>query len=142
MVTITLKNISDHDIYGAFAVTRTAAGETFHGIEIKNEKGVRAPLTRYGHIAKGETPPADKPNQSQNQNASQGGGSEGSPFTGSVVSVTIPPGGVSRDAIIANKLYDLSQPGKYSIQVNKWDGESKTMATSNTIIITVIPAAP
>jgi hypothetical protein len=142
LVTITLKNISDHDIYGAFAVTHSAVGESFHGIEIKSEKGVRAPLTRYGHLAKGETPPADKTAQSQNQKAPQAGGSDESPFTGSVVSVTIPPGGISRDAIVANKLYDLSQPGKYSIQVNKWDVKSKTMVTSNIITVTVIPAAP
>lgn len=134
LVLITLTNISDHDLYDSVPVTSSPAGENSYGIEIRNDKGVRAPLTRYGYIARGEVPPPE-------MNASQPGEWMGSLFTGSVLLVTVEPGKTSGAAIRANELYDLSRPGKYSIQVTKRDDENKTIVTSNTITVTVAPAA-
>ncbi len=143
MVKITMTNISHHDIYGSIAVaTNSVLGENFYEIEVKNHKGVRAPLTRYGYLARGKVPPPDKSPPSLSGNASQPGDARDALFMGSVVSTTIPPEESSGDAIIANKLYDLSQPGKYSIQVTHRDPESKTTVRSNTITVTVVPIQP
>ena len=139
-VVITLTNISDHDIYDSVPVTSSPAGENYYGIEIRDDKGVRAPLTRFGYIARGEKPPPDKPAQSQNGNADQTRDWGGSFYSGSELTVTVEPGKDSYAAIIANQQYDLSRPGKYSIQVSHWDYESKTIVLSNTITVTVVPA--
>jgi hypothetical protein len=37
------------------------------------------------------------------------------------------------------QLYDLSQPGEYTVQVSRVDEETKTLVKSNTITITVKP---
>lgn len=36
-------------------------------------------------------------------------------------------------------LYDLSKPGQYTIQVRRWDDETKTWVKSNTLTVTVTP---
>jgi hypothetical protein len=129
-VGITLTNISDHDIYDSVPVGSSPSGEFYYRIEIRNDKGVRAPLTRFGYIARGEVPPPE----------AQPGHLDDLIFASSVLLVTVEPGKVSGAVIMANELYDLSRSGKYSIQVNRWDDESKTTVTSNTITVTVVPA--
>lgn len=36
-------------------------------------------------------------------------------------------------------LYDLSEPGNYTVQVSRFDGDSKTLVKSNTVTVTVVP---
>ena len=49
------------------------------------------------------------------------------------------PGESWRDLILMKNLYDLSQPGQYTIQVRRWDDETKTWVKSNTLTVTVTP---
>jgi hypothetical protein len=41
--------------------------------------------------------------------------------------------------ISVSDLYDLSKPGQYTIQVRRWDDETKTWVKSNTLTVTVTP---
>lgn len=144
-VKISLVNRSDHDI--GLNVERTCpCGEAHANIEVQDEKGVRAPLTRRGHIMRGEAVDsvAEGPTGTQTGNAAQPapGRVEDDLVVGSDFFYTLQPGKALNDVILANKLYDLSKPGKYSIQVSRFDPESKTTVTSNTITVTVVPATP
>ena len=42
------------------------------------------------------------------------------------------------DRLNLNKLYKLSRPGKYTIQVNRYD-DAKTLVKSNIIAVTLAP---
>jgi hypothetical protein len=48
-------------------------------------------------------------------------------------------GTTGNDFCHLDKLYDLSKPGKYTIQASRFDDESKTWVKSNTITLTVVP---
>jgi hypothetical protein len=49
------------------------------------------------------------------------------------------PGDSVNAEIILNRDYDLSKPGKYSVQAVATDPATKTTATSNTLSVTVLP---
>ncbi len=53
--------------------------------------------------------------------------------------VSLNPGQDWRNTLRVSDLYDLSKPGQYTIQVRRWDDETKTWVKSNTITITVTP---
>lgn len=53
--------------------------------------------------------------------------------------VSIGPGEDWWDTIKVNDLYDLHKPGTYTLQVRRWDDETKTWVKSNTITLTVTP---
>ena len=58
-------------------------------------------------------------------------------FVGSVFRATLQPGKTQTDEIDVSKEYDLSKPGRYTIQAQRWDDESHTNVKSNTITITL-----
>lgn len=47
------------------------------------------------------------------------------------------PGRSLLEKVVLNKLFDLNQPGKYTIQVEKVDDLSKTVIKSNIVAVTV-----
>jgi len=53
--------------------------------------------------------------------------------------VSLGPGEDWWDTIKVNDLYDLHKPGTYTLQVRRWDDETKTWVKSNTITLTVTP---
>ena len=50
------------------------------------------------------------------------------------------PGDTFTRDLDVSGLYDLSQPGNYTVQVSRFDDESKTWVKSNTVTITIVPA--
>lgn len=46
---------------------------------------------------------------------------------------------MSGGRIIVSKIYDMTRPGKYTIQVSRVDEESKVIVKSNIITVTVVP---
>jgi hypothetical protein len=56
------------------------------------------------------------------------------------VLMTLLPGKTITEEIIVNKLFDLSTPGTYTVQVRRMDNETKTLVISNTIKVTVTSA--
>jgi hypothetical protein len=99
-------------------------GEVDNWIDVRDENGKLAPQTQYGKKIKGDesTPPAAT-------NASS-------------MAVEMKPGETARAHIQVTKLFDLSRPGKYTIQVDRFDrleNGSGAWAKSNIITVTVIP---
>jgi hypothetical protein len=54
-----------------------------------------------------------------------------------IYSIPLPPGGSDHDSIPLDEYYDLSKPGLYTISAERSDPNSKTVAKSNTITVTV-----
>jgi len=53
--------------------------------------------------------------------------------------VSLKPGQDWRNGVSVSDLCDLSKPGQYTIQVRRWDDETKTWVKSNAITVTVTP---
>lgn len=53
--------------------------------------------------------------------------------------LTLDPGEAWRDAILVNSLYQLVQPGEYTLRARRWDRENKTWVKSNKITDTIAP---
>ena len=51
----------------------------------------------------------------------------------------VKPGATFEDHVDLTSIYDLSQPGKYTVQVQRTDAVSKTLVKSNTVTVTVTP---
>jgi hypothetical protein len=56
---------------------------------------------------------------------------------GSGYAAYLEPGQTLKGEVDVSESYDLSQPGKYTIQASRYDYETKTWVKSNTITITV-----
>jgi len=57
----------------------------------------------------------------------------------SATTVDLKPGQTLTDEFPVAKRFDLTQPGKYTIQASRYDYETKTWVKSNTITLTVEP---
>jgi hypothetical protein len=87
---------------------------------VRDDKGNSPPETKYQRVLRGEEPLTE-------------------PWVASVATISVDPGKTFSDAMIANKFYDLSKPGKYKIQVQRTDPASKVVVKSNVITVTVTP---
>jgi hypothetical protein len=118
IVNIVLTNTSEsRDHFAEYLVSRNAA-EFDYWIDVRDEKGKAAPQTKYGIKLKGDGvhPPAAT--------------------TSNSFDLPFKPGEIVRPRIVVNKLFDLSQPGVYTIQVSRFDLESGATAHSNIIKVT------
>lgn len=61
-------------------------------------------------------------------------------ITGSSAQVPLNPGQTFDDTVDIGTVYDLSEPGKYTVQIQRLDTDDQVEATSNTITINVTPA--
>jgi len=106
----TFINTSDHDIFESI-------GTPGRAINIKVFSGNKpVPETPYGLKAHGR---------------------DSRPFVGSVFRAAIRPGKLFKVEADLSKEYDLSKPGKYTVQAERWDSDIHQMVESNTITITV-----
>jgi hypothetical protein len=96
-----------------------------YDIEVWTEKSVRANETKMGRIRNNHTTPEDE-REPEIIVASGGDG-------------PLEPGKTLTDHVNVSDLYDLSGPGKYTIQFERFDPETKTSVASNKIVVTVIP---
>jgi hypothetical protein len=60
-------------------------------------------------------------------------------YLGSSQERYLKPGEAVKDELVVSNRYDLSQPGKYTIKVQRIDTETMAMVESNTITMTVTP---
>lgn len=60
-------------------------------------------------------------------------------FTFNDFAVQLQPGEAIQDETDIRTLYEIDQPGKYTIQVQRVDNETKTTVKSNTITVTIVP---
>src|ERR1700730_9965353 len=88
---------------------------------VRDNQGNPAPLTEYGrHVLKGE-------------------GSLPPLVTHFAGFSTLQPGESLKCDVVITRFYDLSQPRKYTIQVERIHDSLKMVAKSNTITVTVTP---
>lgn len=102
-------------------------GEYFSRVLIQDDRGKAVSSSKYGRELTGKdaTP--------------QGHGPYYLPpdALGGLIGFELPPGKTLGDGMILSKLHDLSRPGKYTVQVERFDESTKTFVKSNKITITV-----
>jgi len=122
-LSIVLKNTSDHEIMLGRSV-QPDHGELHHDVEVRDDKGDLAPETEYHRKIKGRLPATP-------------GKAPPPPNVWSDILTSIKPGETRNDDLTISKLYDLSKPGKYTIQVSRFDEDTKAVVKSNTITVNV-----
>jgi hypothetical protein len=121
-------------------------GEIFTDVEVRDAKGELAPETKYYRLLRGKpdtsaNPPA--PEKSGEAPATSGRPEPRPMFRWSFTGVMLRPGEFREEDIVVSKLYDLSQPGRYTISATRrlsdvtTDPNSKLIAKSNTLTITI-----
>jgi hypothetical protein len=118
---ITLTNISDHEIKLARAV-REDQGESNHDVIVKDDGGNLAPRKK---------PVREGKNEAEREINALPMGSE--------IVFALQPGESLKDGIVLSRMYDFSQPGKYTVQVERYDYVTKAVVKSNTISVTLTP---
>jgi hypothetical protein len=120
-VQVTLKNITDHDIFVSRDFARETA-ERNYVIDVRDESGQIAPDTAYNRKRK-------DPGDAKHPNVRYG----------SHMLETLKPGEELNDDAVVTKLYDITLPGKYSLQVSRQssDAPGGNIVKSNKIGITV-----
>jgi hypothetical protein len=120
------KNTSAHRITLATQKPDQEQVGPVYKIDVLDSAGASAPEKDAGRLAKirDQSPPF------AGQEAAQRHGEE---------ALSLKPGEEWWDAISVSQFYDLSKPGQYTIQLRRWDDETKTWVKSNTITLTVTP---
>ena len=133
VIEIRFKNISDHNIRFTGRPEGPTHGELlgFPPI-VRDVEGKEPPLTKLGRLEFGRKKPGEDDYDAHMIESGVG-------------SSWLRPGGVMTPVIKLNELYDLSIPGKYTVQVlhGGYDlhggHDDKTEVKSNTITVTVVP---
>lgn len=120
-VDATVKNTSGQDI----SVHMTNPAEFAYRIEVRNEKSARAPETKLGRERNNRTTAEDE--------------REPVVIISKGTNSPLKTGKTITDHVDVTQMYDLSGPGKYTIQFERFDEESKTFVMSNMTTVTVIP---
>jgi hypothetical protein len=115
-----VKNTSDHEI-SVFSTLDHLGNE--YNADVWTDKSTLAPETRLGREINNHTTPEDE--RTPQIRISNG------------ASRPLMPGKTFIDHVNVSTMYDLSQPGKYTIQFRRYDEESKTTVKSNKITVTV-----
>jgi hypothetical protein len=121
-ITILLKNVSDHEI-GIPRSPGENRGESFHDLEVRDEKGHLTPKTKL---------------RREVEEHGTANGEIGLPM-GSVFTQTLKPSETLKEGIVVTNIYDLTKPEKYIIQCQRFDDDSNTIVRSNKITVTVTP---
>jgi hypothetical protein len=121
---VTTKNTSDHNILLWTEKAEGEQGGSAYKIHIQHAGGKQPVETEFLRKSKSRN---DVPSDA-NPDAYQGTSGE---------RLVLKPGEDWMDAIKVRNLYDLNQPGDYTIQVERFDAATRTMVQSNTITVTV-----
>jgi hypothetical protein len=117
------ENTSDHDVLlWAEKAGREQAGVTYM-VDIHGSTGI-PPDTEFGRLSRHRAAI-----MSAASRISGAGGDR----------LVLRPGESWADSISVSKLYDLSQPGEYNIQVQRFDPATEAMVKSNIVKVTVTP---
>ena len=123
LVDVTLENVSGHNIKSLGSL----GDEGFlYPMNVWDEKGTTVPETKYGRLKHGHKTAEDPPEYDYTAE-------------GRVVFLRLDPGMSVTNRVCVSKEYDVSKPGKYTIQIEAYDDESQTSVKSNKITVTVTP---
>jgi hypothetical protein len=108
-----LLNVSDHRIslYKALSEDMDQGGWVYQ-VDVRDDKGSTPPKTKFANTV----------------GASADGGY-----------VPLDAGKDVTQSVNVSKLYDLSKPGKYSIQFRRFEEETRTFIVSNAVKVLVVP---
>jgi len=125
---IMFTNTSEHEIR---LITVVGGKEFFNLVQVLSDRGAAVPTTRHGRDLMGvsSTPEVLPQRRSYFPRDFSGGLS--------LIGSPIAPGKTRDDDIVVSALYDLSRPGKYTVQVNRFDETTNAFVKSNKITITV-----
>lgn len=124
-VTAAVQNISGHPLTTVLAYFKDKGGYVYK-VSAVNEKGASAPETKHGRRAQGHETPEEESRDFYVVNSSS-------------ANYTFSPGETMKDRVEVTKLFDLTTPGKYTIQFQEFDLDSNTMLKSNIVTVTVTP---
>lgn len=120
-VTITVTNDTSHAIYWSSFVGKDSQYAAFHyDLELN---GHEVETTFFHRKMSGKNRPGD-PHEV---------------FGGSFVLLPHPPGRMFEMRINLRRLYSITKPGKYTLQVSRYDATTKTTVYSNTLLLTIEP---
>ncbi|HET6143080.1 MAG TPA: hypothetical protein VFE02_06195 [Candidatus Acidoferrales bacterium] len=121
-ITALLKNVSEHDL----GIARTTGGhraDSFYTLEVRDQSGNLTPKT----VLRREI---------EEHGTANG---EIVLLGGSVFTHTLKPNKILEGGIVVTNSHDLSKPGRYTIQCQRFDEETKTIVKSNKLTMTVTP---
>jgi len=119
-VNVDLTNTSDREAQ----IYITRSGKTPYTFQVLDGTGKAAPLTRQGRaILNGQSVVKDEKGNLRM-------------MVGTGGAVPVAPGGTLHDMVIVTE-YDLSQPGEYTIRLQRTDPATKLIVTSNTVTLIV-----
>jgi hypothetical protein len=128
-VNLALKNESGQPIYFLRSPAHGEA-ELYTDLGMRDEKGVPVPEGRYYRALKGHP--------EEQRKAKKPGFDPPIAVGGSRYREVIPPGETWNDSIVVTGLLELTNLGKYTITLSRYDPESKTVVKSNTVTVTVV----
>jgi hypothetical protein len=115
---VTLTNVSNHQI--SVAQEKGGKAEFDYRIDVRNSSNTNAPDTNYHKKVKGQET------------------SDVTPLLRSWGFLQVDPGKTLKDHVDLTRLFQLA-PGKYTVQVERTDDESKATVKSNTVLLTINP---
>jgi peptidyl-Lys metalloendopeptidase len=121
-INATVRNTSSKDVQ---LLTDTRGTEVIYRVDVKDEGAKAPPDGKLKRDLKGLEDPAYL--------------TPDTPTHFGVYVLTLKPGESITDPIIISKLYDMTRPGKYSIQVERRDENSYIFVKSNVITVTIAP---
>jgi hypothetical protein len=122
-VEVEMKNISAGDILYSAAGLFGGGSSTSFRWDVRDGAGKAIPMTQYGIKANHLEPPQER-------------GVPPSVRTGSAFAETLSPGKTVVQKLALSKEYDLSKPGKYTIQALRFDGKLDVKSNIITLIVT------
>lgn len=120
IVNVTVKNVSAHDVYWRSEASETAY-RAFHVLLTRDGKEVEK--TRLHRIVRNEQRPSD-PNEMT---------------AGSSIVTAIAPGMAFTLTIDLNRLYEITKPGEYTLEISRVAEDHKTVIHSNKLKLTIFP---
>jgi hypothetical protein len=117
-LTVTMTNTSDHDI----CIYSDAKGN--YRVEVRDEKAKLPPDTKFGRSRNGNV----KPDQLSPEELSSSGGY-----------VILGPRQTQVQTVNVTALYEITRPGRYSVQVSRIDPATFEEVKSDVVTITLTP---
>lgn len=121
-------------------------GEFFTDVEVRDARGELVSETKYHRALRGKVDTSANRATPERSDASPAISERPEPrpfMIGSFVRTMLKPGEFREEDIVISNLYDLSQPGQYTVSASRHlsnaatDAKSKLVAKSNTLMITI-----